>query len=136
MQKEAKGTTGEQTPLGRLGYPGLTGGRGIVRLLLCGLLCLSAVKPALAATSAISHFMVSVQVVRDCQYQIRNQPRKPSVVRVVMSGCSGRPLITARGFITSASTRRDRTGGDTTHYLLREINNKAGTGRRYIEIDF
>lgn len=109
-------------------------GRGLVCLSLCGLLGLLAVPPALAAAHrGTTRFMVSVQVVRPCQYQIRNQPQKPSVVHVVMNNCSGRPTVAARGFATSG--RQYLASRDKTRYLLRETGN-AATGNRYIEIDF
>ena len=99
--------------LDRLGFH--TPGRGIVCLMLFGLLSLTAVQPALAANSGVSHFMVSVQVIHDCQYQIQNQSQKQSVVHVVMSGCSGLPQIAARGFVTSTSTQQSSAGSATTH---------------------
>lgn len=135
MKIETKGKIGKISSLGGPSRLKLqAAGRGLVRLVLCGLFSLAAVQPAMAAHKNNASFMVSVQVVHVCQYQIRNQPQQSSAVHVVMNGCSTQPQIITRGFATSV--KQGLAGKNTTRYLLRKTHKTTGKGTRYIEINF
>ncbi len=134
MNKTIIGKAGGCAPLARPLHQRIPVSGWVSGLILLALLSLVSVRPAMAAQAHTAHFMVSVQVVHDCQYQIKGQPQTPSVVHVDMQGCPGQPRILAHGFV--AGNQEKLPGRDATRYLLRETHHASTARNRYIEIDF